>query len=158
MEIAHLRAEDISRLPSAKLRIHGKGGKWRLVDLPFGLLGELERDFPPVGYLFERMDGRSGPPTAMRVSERINTFLHKDCGIEEYTAHDLRHRFGTRLYGETRDLLLVAELMGHASIETTRGYVQLVGSDRAAAAVQAISVLDGGLGETSWPPQRRDPP
>ncbi len=34
----------------------------------------------------------------------------------------IRHTFGTRLVRDGHDLVLVAELMGHARVETTRGY------------------------------------
>ena len=84
------------------------------------------------------MDGKPGPPSAARVSERINDHL-RSAGIED-TAHSLRHRFGTMLYQETLDMLLVAEEMGHGSIETTRGYVRLM-SQRASAAVEAIYLV-----------------
>lgn len=36
--------------------------------------------------------------------------------------HVLRHTFGTRLVREGHDLVLVAELMGHARLETTQAY------------------------------------
>ncbi len=138
MEIATLARENIVDGAKPYLRITGKGGKERTVTLPAALRDELLRDFPGCGYLFERMDGRAGPPTAMRVSERLNDYLHS-VGVAG-TAHTLRHRFGTKLYADTGDLLIVAEVMGHASIETTRGYVQLVG-DKASAAIERISHL-----------------
>ena len=116
----------------------GKGNKERLVSLPAALLLELQTGpFAARGYLFARMDGRPGPPSAVRVSERINDHLHA-LGIEG-TAHALRHRFGTKLYEETTDPYLVADEMGHESINTTRGYVRL--TQRANDAVEAISHL-----------------
>lgn len=38
------------------------------------------------------------------------------------TFHSLRHTFGMWLYGETRDIILVKEKMGHASIKTTEEF------------------------------------
>jgi integrase len=90
------------------------------------------------GFLWARMDGEPGPPSATRVSERINAHLH-GLGITG-TAHALRHRFGTVLYRETRDPLLVARVMGHASVDTTKGYL-LVDPFDAAAPVELISRL-----------------
>lgn len=138
MEIAPLTREDIITDTRPYLRVHGKGGKDRAVPIPAALLEELLRDFPASGYLFTRMDGRPGYPSAMRVSERINKHLHS-LGIES-TAHALRHRFGTKLYEATSDPFLVAEVMGHASTDTTRGYVQLV-ADKASRSVEAIAHL-----------------
>jgi integrase len=138
MEMATLTAERITTGTSPYLRILGKERKERIVPLPGHLLDELVRDFPHAGHLFERMDGKGGPPSATRVSERINKHLHS-VGVTA-TAHALRHRFGTKLYAATGDPFLVADLMGHASTDTTRGYVQLV-NDKASRAVDAISQL-----------------
>lgn len=141
MEIAQLAREDIIDGVSSYLRITGKGGKERIVPLPENLRNELAAGpFNPTGPLFDRMDGHGGPPSATRVSERINDHLHS-LGIK-LTAHSLRHRFGTKLYEVTRDPFYVAEVMGHASTDTTRGYVQLV-TDRGASFAEAISKLAG---------------
>lgn len=143
VEIASLAREDIRDSPNGSyLRIIGKGGKERDVTLPDELRTELESSgFNSTGHLFNRMDGKPGPPTAMRVSERINDFLHS-LGIKA-TAHKMRHRFGTKLYAQTNDPFFVADQMGHASTDTTRLYVQVV-DNRARAAAQAIMRLDDG--------------
>lgn len=138
MEIAPLMRENIVTGGAPHLRVIGKGSKERAVPLPAALLDELLSDFPGHGYLFERMDGRAGPPSAMRVSERINDHLHR-LGITD-TAHALRHRFGTKLYEATGDPFLVAEVMGHASVDTTKMYVRVL-SSRAAGPIETISRL-----------------
>jgi integrase/recombinase XerD len=44
-------------------------------------------------------------------------------GLDDYvSSHVLRHTFGTELTRSGVDLVTVAELMGHASLETTRLY------------------------------------
>ena len=40
-------------------------------------------------------------------------------------AHTLRHRFATTAYAATHDLFVVAELLGHESVETTEHYVAM---------------------------------
>ena len=40
------------------------------------------------------------------------------------TSHRLRHTFGTELTRNGVDIVTVAELMGHASLETTRLYTR----------------------------------
>lgn len=144
MEIATLAREDIIDGPRGSyLRIIGKGDKERKVDLPQSLRTELAAGpFNTTGHLFNRMDGHPGPPSAMRVSERINDHLHS-LGIAS-TAHKLRHWFGTNLYDECRDPFLVAAAMGHASTDTTRGYVALV-TDQGAQLAESLSRrLNGG--------------
>jgi integrase len=44
-------------------------------------------------------------------------------GIEDFTFHDLRHTFGTRLAASGADVVKIRELMGHASITTTMRYM-----------------------------------
>ena len=123
----------------ATLDVIGKGAKRRVVPLPDRVLHELyEARIPRRGYCWTRMDGQPGPPSAVRVSERINAHLHEQ-GING-TAHALRHRFGTVLYRETKDALLVAQVMGHASVDTVRGYI-LVDPFDAAAPIELISRL-----------------
>ena len=39
--------------------------------------------------------------------------------------HALRHRFTTRAYRATRDLVAVQKVLGHASPETTLVYLQM---------------------------------
>lgn len=143
MEIAKLARNEIrdNQRPPV-LDIEGKGGKRRVIPLPARVLDELQAAGMGNrrGYLWERMDGHPGPPSPVRVSERINAYLH-ELGING-TAHALRHRFGTMLYRATRDIALVADIMGHASTDTTRMYVKVDPFD-AANPVEMISRLAG---------------
>ena len=52
----------------------------------------------------------------------------------------LRHTFGTRLLGEGYDLVMVAEVMGHAWTETTRG-CSLPAAANARAAINSLPVV-----------------
>jgi integrase/recombinase XerD len=140
MEIASLaRGDVLDAATPPVLRITGKGGRTRVVPLSAVLSAEL-RDFlaHARGSLFSRMDGAGGPPSPGRVSERIRR-VFKQAGVDG-TAHMLRHRFGTELYRATGDIALVATIMGHRSMDTTRGYT-LVSADAAAAPIEAISRL-----------------
>ena len=42
-----------------------------------------------------------------------------------YSCHSLRHRYATRLYAATRDIVLVSKMLGHTKVETTQAYVAL---------------------------------
>jgi site-specific recombinase XerD len=49
---------------------------------------------------------------------------------DETSAQVLRHTFGTTLVRGRADLVLVAELVDHARLETTRGYTRPTAGDR----------------------------
>ena len=57
--------------------------------------------------------------------------------LEECTPHVLRHTFGKNLADAGTPIQVIADLMGHESLETTRRYVQ-PGHDDLAAAVERI--------------------
>src|SRR6476619_4410147 len=47
----------------------------------------------------------------------------REAGITNFTFHDLRHTFGTRLADAGVDVVKIKELIGHASIMTTMRYI-----------------------------------
>jgi site-specific recombinase XerD len=57
--------------------------------------------------------------------------LFPTAGLEEHvTAHILRHSFATTLVRGKTDLIIAAELLGHARLETTRAYSRPTAEDR----------------------------
>lgn len=139
-EIAVLdRSDVLDNAPVPVLIAHGKGRKDRVVPLGQRALDELAvYRMPSRGPLFPRLDGRPGPTSAHRVSLVANDYLH-GLGITD-TLHSLRHRFATRTYDATSDILVVGELLGHADPKSTAGYAQF-SNPRAVAAVNALDVL-----------------
>lgn len=114
-EVAQIHTRDLMEdMVGHSLIVHGKGGKVRIVPLPVSL-GRTIADAEP-GYLFPGDD-------AGHLSPRYVGKLIRDVLPGEWTMHTLRHRFATRLYALTRDILLVQETLGHASPSTTRIYV-----------------------------------
>ena len=70
------------------------------------------------GYLFPgRFGGHVEEPY---IGDPISRLLP-----DGYAAHTLRHRFATTAYAATHDLFVVAELLGHESVETTEHYVAM---------------------------------
>lgn len=119
-EIATLRRDDVrDDRDTARLHIVGKGGRRRLVPISTELREELAPWMRSQGYLFLSRTGRSF--RAQYVSKLINDFFD---GIGmPYTAHQLRHTFGTDAYERSHDIRSVQELMGHRSVVTTQKYV-----------------------------------
>lgn len=125
VEVPQLDAPDYDRETGGML-IRGKGGKYRTIYIPSGWRSHVERlvDERKEGPLFVRY-ARS-KPTARRLGlVGVNHALYelrRAAGIDEFTPHDLRRSFATHLLDRGADLNMVADLMGHASIETTRIY------------------------------------
>ena len=59
------------------------------------------------------------------------------------TPYQLRHSYATRVYNATGDLMVVKELLGHASLETTQIYAQVLSKTRENAVKKAFSVSRG---------------
>lgn len=131
MEICGLTREDV-RDETMTLRIIGKGSKERFLPLHPDVLNALN-DFgmPEEGRLW-------GEETPESVSRKINRFLHGKVGTH-FTAHTLRHAFGSMAYQASSDLRIVQEMMGHASPQTTAGYAA-PDITKAAALVSGLSI------------------
>lgn len=116
-----------------RLRVVGKGGKERIVPVDRAFFTEV------TAYLrLERPQGMAtpqcfvvlrGPTTGSAVSEAGLRSLfrrHRDLsGATRVRPHRLRHTYGTELASAGIDLLVLRELMGHSSPETTALYVHL---------------------------------
>lgn len=79
--------------------------------------------------LWEDGDGKyifANPEPGKAISDVKYSFtsaVHA-AGIEDFTFHDLRHTFGTRLAAPGADVVKLRELMGHALITTTTRYMR----------------------------------
>ncbi len=139
---AGLRAGEISRVHSRDLTgdlliVHGKGGRQR--EIPIVDDGDRERISSADGWLFPSPAG--GHLTPAYVSKLMRTALDG-----AWTGHTLRHRFGTRAYEGSRDLLAVCRLLGHANPATTLVYVRMPedhmrDAARAAASLGALAAV-----------------
>lgn len=151
VEIANLRRDAVlDGADPPVLVIHGKGGRDRVVPMGPALLLELQSyGLPTRGYVFTRSDGQTGPNKPWLVSHLANDHLHS-LGISA-TLHQLRHRYGTQIYGLSQDIRVTQELMGHSSPSTTGVYAAY----SKASAVAAARALDASLatadGQTTLP-------
>jgi site-specific recombinase XerD len=66
--------------------------------------------------------------TIQKAFKRITDRL-KDSGAIQYayTCHDLRHYFAFRFYSQTKDIVRLKSLLGHASLNVTDIYIQSIG-------------------------------
>ena len=92
-------------------------------------------------WLAERPSRRGADPAALFTSSRgtrmttnavadVIDAITRAAGMDDHvTSHVLRHTFGTELTRSGVDIVTVAELMGHASLETTRLYTRSSAAD-----------------------------
>lgn len=133
-EIAAITRDDLISHGELKvLVVHGKGGKERAVPIPVEALALLQPMLASQGHIFRTPTGL--PADGNYVSRVVSAHL-REIGLP-YTCHQLRHRFGTVIYGMCRDLRQTQELMGHAHPDTTAGYVA-VNEQRAARTVRRL--------------------
>ncbi len=115
-EIARVHSDDVVADSTGRsLIVRGKGDKQRIVPLPDDLACII---MDARGYLFPGRFG--GHVEESYIGDHISRLLP-----DGYAAHTLRHRFATTAYAATHDLFVVAELLGHESVETTEHYVAM---------------------------------
>jgi integrase/recombinase XerC len=140
-EIVGLDVDDV-RLSARKgmLRIYGKGGRVREVPIHPQLRSALsdwlaERfDWPGAGNQPALFLNQRGGRLSVKSAHDIITGIAGGAGLEDdITAHVLRHTFATTLVRGGTDLVIVAELLGHTRLETTRGYTRPTAEDRTRA-------------------------
>ena len=107
--------------------IYTKGGKIRRIYIPKALrkeaiewLGNVNR---ATGYLFLNRFGER--ITTRGIAQQLKNYAAK-YGLNEKVVypHSFRHRFAKNFLDKFNDISLLADLMGHESIETTRIYLR----------------------------------
>jgi site-specific recombinase XerD len=161
MLLGGLRAGEVRRLRLAdvdvalrRVRVVGKGGRERVVpvDRPFftELTAYLRSERPsglPTPECFVVLAGATAGQAMTEAGLRIVFRHHRGTsGALRVRPHRLRHTYGTELAAAGIDLLVLRDLMGHASPETTAGYVHLSAEHLAAEYVAARSGLAESAG------------
>lgn len=100
-------------------------------------------DAAPTEPLFtcDSNNNKGGRLTTRTISHIAKTHLQA-IGLDSraYTAHSLRHTFGTRLLKETNDFNLVQLSLRHASATTTQKYTYHIDAERRIEAAQRHSI------------------
>lgn len=126
-ELEKLKLKDIS---GDFLKIHGKGGKWRVVPIPEAVREFLDfyiKNIRPKylngkdeGYLLLNKYGRRLSARYIRKVIKMQGFLKTGKNI---WPHLLRHSYATHLLKNGADIRVIQELLGHSSINTTQKYI-----------------------------------
>lgn len=137
-EVARVHAHDlIEEIDGWTLVVHGKGGRQRTVPIRTSLARDIAKGAGghtigrgSSGWLFPGQD--DGHLSPDRVGRLISELMP-----EGWSMHKLRHRFATRAFQGTRNLLAVQEALGHASVATTQRYTAITRDDVRAAVESA---------------------
>lgn len=121
-ESANLDWADVDDEDNTIIIRESKGGKSRTIDVSPALIDQL--GVPSAGSV---VTGGAGWYTAPQLQGKLNRAIKRlNLNI---TTHSLRHRWGVAAYQSSGDLLAVAEMMGHASIQTTARTYATASSD-----------------------------
>ena len=72
--------------------------------------------------------------------------------LKKISPHKLRSTYGTMLYRETGDIYLVADVLGHKDVNTTRKHYAAMSEDRRRLAAEVIKLRGDENGEPTPPP------
>lgn len=133
-ELCNIKVKDID-LNNKTIRILGKGSKTRIVlygetcaeilelylsDGRETLLNKKNNEYLIIGAY-----KKDKPLTTRSVQLLMNDIIEKASINKKITPHVLRHTFATHLLNEGCDILIVKELLGHSSLDTTGIYTHV---------------------------------
>ena len=124
--ISELRQFKVEDVQTGYVDIYSKGGRMRRLYFPKRLqreaLGWLEKEGRSSGFLF--LNAHGGRLTPRGISIRLKEYARK-YGIDPDLVHPhaFRHLFAKNFLKKNNDIALLADLLGHSKIETTRIYL-----------------------------------
>lgn len=120
------------------VELYGKGKKWRRIYFPKKLQQEAlkyykeDRRYVFSAYAGKRSEGSEETIMSSRGVANFLRYVAKKYGIEPRLMHphSFRHFFAKAFLAATNDLVLLADLLGHESIDTTRIYLRKTASEQ----------------------------
>ncbi len=128
------------------------------------VFGEEARD-ALLGYMLKREQQMAAPGhenalflsmqnkriTVRAVENLVKKYALIAVPLKKISPHKLRSTFGTSLYQETGDIYLVADVLGHKDVNTTRKHYAAISKDRRRLAAQVIKLRDDVSTKTEMP-------
>lgn len=74
------------------------------------------------------------------IENLVNDYASQITTFKHITPHKLRSTYGTSLYRETGDIYLVAEVLGHNDVNTTRKHYAALDDDKKRSAATAVTL------------------
>ena len=132
------------------LRIHRKGGKEVIVyfgaEVEYALqdyLSEREHIVPEEGSeeaLFLSMQRKR--INVRSVEKMVKKYAQLVTPLKKITPHKLRSTYGTILYRETGDIYLVADVLGHSDVNTTKKHYAALEDERRRSARNKVQLRE----------------
>ena len=120
------------------IRIHRKGGKNVTIyfsdEVESGLRAYLEErklKIPALGHeeaLFLSIQNKR--ISVRSVEKMVKKYASRVTPLKHITPHKLRSSYGTNLYQETGDIYLVADVLGHSDVNTTKKHYAALEEER----------------------------
>ena len=122
--------------------IYSKGGKVRRLFIPKRLRDEAEEWFEETqqttGYIFCNRFGER--ITTRGIAQQLKNYAERyGLNTNVVYPHSFRHRYAKNFLEAFNDIALLADLMGHESIETTRIYLRRTASEQQAIVDKVIT-------------------
>jgi site-specific recombinase XerD len=132
------------------IKIRRKGGYEAIVyfgmeveDALLDYMEERKHTIPQEGHedaLFLSLQNRR---MAVRSVEKlVKKYASKVTSLKKITPHKLRSTYGTTLYQETGDIYLVADVLGHKDVNTTKKHYAAIGEERRRLAANAVKLRE----------------
>lgn len=132
------------------IKIRRKGGYEAIVyfgheveDALLDYMEERKTKIPAQGHekaLFLSMQNKR--LSVRSVEKLVKKYASKVTSLKKITPHKLRSTYGTNLYKETGDIYLVADVLGHKSVDTTRKHYAAMEEENRRAAAKAVKLRE----------------
>ena len=80
--------------------------------------------------------------TVRGVENLVKKYASKVTSMKKITPHKLRSTYGTNLYRETGDIYLVADVLGHKDVNTTRKHYAAMQDENKRKAAKAVKLRE----------------
>lgn len=132
------------------IRVHRKGGKETTVyfgdEVEKALRDYMEQRkhiIPVAGHEYALFLSIQNKRISVRsVEELVKKYARIVTPLKKITPHKLRSTYGTSLYRETGDIYLVADVLGHNDVNTTRKHYAALEDERKRSARNVVKLRD----------------
>jgi len=138
-ELVQIKVEHIK---VGYIDLYTKGGKIRRLFVPKTLQEEaikwIDNDKRATGYLFLNRFGER--ITTRGIAQQLKNYAEKyGLNTKVVYPHSFRHRYAKNFLEKFNDISLLADLMGHESIETTRIYLRRTSTEQQAIVDKVVT-------------------